>query len=1157
MHATKLCHKHVTLTDILAASTDIKSRDFSAKHNIPSTTLLQNNPTDQVADIDNVLLHNHYYQPPIYLDRVVKYIGDVGILVRLIGLHPIEFIELKNTLCQEPVLKESWNSLYPYNSCAVSLDTKVITLRIIYLIMQICVRQIRFTSPGEYHIAHDAAIKILTIVGWTTIDLRTAESNIILIDSIINFAVKGLIPENIKIILDKETNKLPGAKYIKVPIHTILTTIPDIYLLVNIAFAKNAGGYRFIRGGSIRDFITIQLRPYEINRSIQIHYKQDIRIKLSEIIKEIHHQDSHNYILMDKKKTEYGINTWHQHVIKNLGNLYYKGDKVLTIENIADNTELYNNLISLISADKFLAHMAEHEASFFYGLLNDDIQVLTEIEKIKNDMFIAFASAHMADILTRCGAVLTEDVFYTVFGIKPTHHHLRLLHRGILLRDGLMLLYQQSMINPNDDATNDDATNDDETNDDEICMRINIQAIRMSHQVALELLCTYFQGLDKIVKIKPSALKWLPGGAFNIVYKSTTLRFTNKISLIEYPLPLRVSFTESIYKSTEALLNLQKFLSKHNYIGINGVTLSGPINLDLNSLVGDDLKIFQYFTGYDNVVDFKEWVNELLTPPINDNRLSTLLYLANSRDVQEQFILIMIAMSVSNRDFTLLRREPYQLMKKGFKQVLFPKFDSDIFDKLHDYAQLMSSFLQYDNREKEVSSEVEENLRNTYINIISDNDVLFEVNIQQCDEVDKNYNIVSDALLKNTKEMLLRDTPKTILDGKSIQLTPYIINTITTSRCRKLYRNLISYTKFYKLSIHDSNTISNQQFSSSADTVVTHSQLFSIYPSKLPSHNDDTTLPTNPMKKVRVISSYRAETITIPIKLASSYSYNSIISTNHISSYRAETVTTPSTLASSYPYNSIISTNHISSYRAETVTTPSTLASSYPYNSIISTNNISRVETATSSKRSSIDLYNDDTTLSKKSRQEDRVSTHHVSIAESVTISSKSCNSTLHNSSCKLLHTTISHVLERDKNDIVSFSSKTNNITSEESNNSNYMGEQSGFMLSERSNKTCPTEYQQGYDFSTQEIYKNPIIDEEYRCVNNHVNKNIDLPSTANLIQKDFKTAVYNCQNECNTSPTEDDWWQNLCNFQNDDIPIGDIPIGDIPIDEILIDDRM
>ena len=59
---------------------------------------------------------------------------------------------------------------------------------------------------------------------------------------------------------------------------------------------------------------------------------------------------------------------------------------------------------------------------------------------------IAFASAHMADLLVRCGTFLTEDVFYVIFGIKPTDNELKLLHRGILLRYNLIVLYREHMI---------------------------------------------------------------------------------------------------------------------------------------------------------------------------------------------------------------------------------------------------------------------------------------------------------------------------------------------------------------------------------------------------------------------------------------------------------------------------------------------------------------------------------------------------------------------------------------------------------------------------------------------------------------------------------------------------------------------------------------
>ena len=168
----------------------------------------------------------------------------------------------------------------------------------------------------------------------------------------------------------------------------------------------------------------------------------------------------------------------------------------------------------------------------------------------------------------------------------------------------------------------------------------------------------------------------------------------------------------------------------------------------------------------------------------------------------------------------------------------------------------------------------------------------------------------------------------------------------------------------------------------------------------------------------------------------------------------------------------------------------------------------------------------DDTTSPKEIRkEEDRVNTYHVSSAEAVTISSQSLYTT---------SSPIPPIFERDKNEIVSLASKSNNITSEGSNNSNYMREQSWLMSFEGANNTCTTtEYQHGYDCSTQ----NPIVDDRY--VNNHVTPNIYSPSTAtNTRSNNFQTEVYNCKNGSNTPSPEDiiqdDWWTDLCTLLQD-----------------------
>ena len=99
----------------------------------------------------------------------------------------------------------------------------------------------------------------------------------------------------------------------------------------------------------------------------------------------------------------------------------------------------------------------------------------------------------MADLLVRCGTFLTEDVFYAIFGIKPTDNELNLLHRGILLRYNL-ILYRRSILTKETIST----------------PKHDIHAISISHKVALELLCTYFTGLDKIIKIQIAKTRYLP-----------------------------------------------------------------------------------------------------------------------------------------------------------------------------------------------------------------------------------------------------------------------------------------------------------------------------------------------------------------------------------------------------------------------------------------------------------------------------------------------------------------------------------------------------------------------------------------------------------------------------------------------------------------------
>ena len=130
-------------------------------------------------------------------------------------------------------------------------------------------------------------------------------------------------------------------------------------------------------------------------------------------------------------------------------------------------------------------------------------------------MFLAFVAGHMTDLLTRCGTVLAEDVFSVVFGYAPTELDLHLLHTGIIWRASMNSIYYFDYTFIKDDVHPTQVTK----------MAPSVwefhqenQEIRIEQLTALQLLCTYFKGLDKIIPIIPSAPRAIPAGYSELNY---------------------------------------------------------------------------------------------------------------------------------------------------------------------------------------------------------------------------------------------------------------------------------------------------------------------------------------------------------------------------------------------------------------------------------------------------------------------------------------------------------------------------------------------------------------------------------------------------------------------------------------------------------------
>ena len=119
--------REYTMHDVLCASTelcekkDIKDKRgihhgvnlFGDNYNLVGHEIDHISLDSQISDIENVFFHNTYYQSIVYLIDSVRYIGDIGVLVRMLDMDPIEFIELRNiNYVLITFLKESWGILY-------------------------------------------------------------------------------------------------------------------------------------------------------------------------------------------------------------------------------------------------------------------------------------------------------------------------------------------------------------------------------------------------------------------------------------------------------------------------------------------------------------------------------------------------------------------------------------------------------------------------------------------------------------------------------------------------------------------------------------------------------------------------------------------------------------------------------------------------------------------------------------------------------------------------------------------------------------------------------------------------------------------------------------------------------------------------------------
>ena len=758
---------------------------------------------DDIATTDNVYSHNYSRKIlAINIFDILLYVNDIDIFSRAIGMTHIEFVELTNVLLNEAVLKKSWKTLYPATiieeyGTDVPFNVKVITIQIIRHLIKEAIdnlhskRQDKVYQNEVYYVSDNTVGNICVILGWIkTTPLRKEHNTSVL--EIINFALQKL---NISIAFLTEHI---GNKCMSLTLSTkfIASIIPDIHLFVHHTSCDNGAGYFKVSSlpktnepCPYRKFISIQLKPY------QQHITLENSKKLKQILRTCINQSVESILFdINNKIVNYTTGNWYNHVIDNLINLYYEGTSYLSIEAVEDDIKLYEQLIGM---PKKLFKFIVDNSDIFYMLSGGTLEKPVEKNLIKQQMFLALTAGHMVDLLTRCGMVLTEDMFSIIFNTVPNQLHLNLVHTGIIFRHNLKIVMNRY----------------------DMCWYFDHakQEIRIAKTVALQLLCTYFKGLDKIIPIEQLANKRsLPAAYSQVIYFDKDdigqINYNHKIEYKEYPLPLVVSVREAISNPTPCLYKLQLSLLGYDCIGARRMILTpDSIKINLNTTFTEhQLAVFEYFTGFDCVVSFKQWVKQLikqdnngfLTKQDNDGFIYQVLQLSaksglsrNQRVVFiNEFMFAINMLAVMHRDAMLMGLYAYELIQTIIKPIIMASLhiEEEDFNQLHYYARLTSCFAEVEAMKTYVSDNVITMLKLLYSGIITDyNSVLSFTREREYKGIiykhHYNYNNIIQHKLKEMENLVIPKQIKILFNsGSLLQLKPWIVSNKSSMQVERL-----------------------------------------------------------------------------------------------------------------------------------------------------------------------------------------------------------------------------------------------------------------------------------------------------------------------------------------------------------------------------------
>ena len=678
--------------------------------------------------------------------------GSLDCFTRLIGMEGLDYIDFKCKFSKTNLFRQNWlleMKCFGYSNIFHSFpdEDKYDAMAILSVLLKIAYLNTAMSrTEGEEKsvtLSYQSLERLCTLFNWSI----SRVVNFQLLSDIIEYALSLSFP-NVKILLKKsQWGRVNKSRELCISAAMITTLLPDInlFILSNYNATKNTVNiYNF---GNRSKFVNAQFHPdYKICSTDKLN---ELYVTLPRLITDRNHNNISHTILSPIQISDYNANTWHHILEKQQIKLQYKKTPAyLTITALKQHQELYNQLVSIEDADSFLDYMSQQHKKIFYPPFFMRIGRVSaiDVKKAKEDMFIAFSMGHIVEFLLRCGLVLTEEVFMAIFGLKIDDYSIALLKTGIAL---------QSALHPNKISIINNIHSLQIENGNTILFNQHSQEHRVSLQISLQLLCTYFKGLEKVISIKAPTPTIIKSGSFkctNVLDTcSDVLEFDTEVTLKEYQPQLVNSFVEAVDNPTNESYALHIALKEHRYISINEVRLS--LDMPLTCCISNisDMKYFHYFTDGKSINEFKMWVKEKFTN-IKDSRLNNILYIAQKVPYStEDIIYSILKLSIAKRDLIIIGIVLDDSIKAMLKTLMCPNMDATLFDKIYEYVAIIASLEEHKHMRYYVEEKVKKEIVGPMYYDVIPKDAEYYIGRQSPRTRDNPNKYIEREIIKNQK----------------------------------------------------------------------------------------------------------------------------------------------------------------------------------------------------------------------------------------------------------------------------------------------------------------------------------------------------------------------------------------------------------------------